>query len=701
MLLTPPREATPPSARPLGPSRPAFRKDIEGLRGIAVLLVVLYHVGVPGFAGGYVGVDVFFVLSGYLITGILATEILATGTLDLPRFYARRARRLLPAMAVLLVAVTVFAYPFYAPMEQRTIAQTAVATAAYFSNFHFANSATDYLGAGAETNPLLHTWSLAVEEQFYLVWPLLVLLALGGLRRLRRTEVPPDATPPDERRLLWVMVAVCIVSFALTLWLMGTHRTHWAFFSSPTRAWEFAVGGLGALLPRFDGRALLRPGMRFGALEAVPHFPRALGWLGLGAVLLAGTAYSARTPFPGVAALLPVLGTVLALRAGTARTDTAMARVLAWRPLQEVGRLSYSWYLWHWPVLVFAAALYGPLSLGVRLALAAGSLVLAEASYRLVENPVRHHRLLAERSGRGLALAATLTVFGVALALGWDGVAERATTTPEQAPFTRAAADISDLYDTHCHADHRETNPAGCTFGPDEAERTIALFGDSHATQWEPALSALLEEHHWKLVSFTKSSCPTPDLDYFDPWLGRMYDECRSWRTAVMDRLVALRPDVVIIASSYDYGLPAEEWREGFGRTVETLRSVAGAVLVFNDTPFPDFAVPACLSRRVWQRDHAPFQTASTCTFDPRDAYRDAISDAERATAARYEDVRFVDFNPSICPDARCEALQDGLIIYRDAHHLTKRYARTLAPRVADAIEQAIRREPNAPTEPG
>ena len=665
--------------------------DIEGLRGIAVLLVVLYHAGVPGFAGGYIGVDVFFVLSGYLITGILAAEIVATGTLDLARFYARRARRLLPAMALLLVAITVFAYPFYAPMEQRTIAQTAVATAAYVSNFYFANSATDYLGAGAETNPLLHTWSLAVEEQFYLVWPLLVLVALSGLAGLRRSSSTPALPSPDRQRLIWAMVVVSVASFALTLWLMGTLRDHWAFFSSPTRAWEFALGGLAALVPRLDGRSLRDGSMRFGSLDTVPHFSRWLGWLGLGAILLAGVAYSARTPFPGVAALLPVVGTAFMLRAGTARTATAMGRVLAWRPLQEIGRLSYSWYLWHWPALVFADALFGPLPLGTRLAVALGSLGLAEASYRLVENPVRHHRLLAARSGRGLALAAALTVFGLALAFGWDRVAAQAEASPEQAPFARAAADISELYEAGCHASHRAMDAAGCSFGPADADLTIALFGDSHALQWEPALSVLLDERGWRLVTFTKSSCPTPDLDYFDKWLGRTYDECRIWRERAMVQIAALQPDVTILASQYDYGIEPATWQAGFTRTVEAIRPSAGHVLVLNDTPFPNFAVPACLSRVAWQRAHAPFQTATTCSFEPHAPYRDAVSTAERATADRYDNVSFVDFNEVICPGARCEVQAGDLTIYRDAHHLTKTYVETLAPRVAAAIEAVTR----------
>ncbi len=271
----------------------------------------------------------FFVLSGYLITWLLVREVEVKGTLDLLTFYARRFRRLLPAVVVLLVAVMGFAYLFYSPLEQGPIAETALATAAYFSNFHFGLQAADYFAGAVEHDPLLHTWSLSVEEQFYLGWPVLILLALTGFGKWA----------PNRGRLLAMMGAVAAASFALTLWLQSTVWAQYAFFSSPARAWEFALGGLGALVP------------------VRAKWAQALGWSGLAAVLAAGSIYTARTPFPGWTALAPALGTVCVLRAGLSNPGGKLNTVLSWRPLRELGRLSYSWYLWHWPVLVFAAGL--------------------------------------------------------------------------------------------------------------------------------------------------------------------------------------------------------------------------------------------------------------------------------------------------------------------------------------------------------
>ena len=666
--------------------RPPFRKDIEGLRGIAVLLVVLYHAGVPGFSGGYVGVDVFFVLSGYLITGILAAEVARTGTLDLGRFYARRVRRLLPGMAVLLIVVTAFAFVFYAPMEQRSIAATATATAAYVSNFLFAEGATNYLAGAAEANPLLHTWSLSVEEQFYFFWPLLVLLGLAGFRRRDGVEI-------SYRRLMWVMAAVCIASFALTLYLMGSLRGHWAFFSSPTRAWEFAIGGLGALLPRLSVDGLRRGRIRFGSLDEVPVAARALGWAGLAAILAAGVFYDARTPFPGWAALLPALGTIFALRAGTARTDTPMARILALRPLQEMGRLSYSWYLWHWPVLVFAAGLefteIHDLPSLYRFALVVLSLGLAEASYRFVENPARHQRWVSATSRRSLILGALLTAFSVSLGLGWHRVTIQSGSSPAHTLFSAAAADITPLYSSDCHASLEETAVAGCVFGPKDATRTIALFGDSHAVQWEPALSVLLEKKRWRLYTFTKSGCPAPDIEHVSPSLGRIYSECLQWRRDALSQIQQLRPDMAIVASAYGYGgVSVDEWRGGLERTLDILRSSVGTVFVLNDTPRPNFGVPACLSRNVWRQPNAAFREKEVCTFELGDDLQIAISDVERSTAAKFENARFIDLNDNICGEGLCPVQRDGVIVYRDSNHLTASFARSLAPALAEVLKE-------------
>lgn len=642
--------------------RPTWRADIEGLRGVAVVLVVLYHAGVPGFTGGYVGVDVFFALSGYLITGILAAEIEATGRLDLARFYARRARRLLPAMGVLLLAVAAFAFAFYSPLEQRPIAETALATAVYVSNVHFAVDAADYSAAEVETNPLLHTWSLAVEEQFYLGWPLLVLIGLVGFRR---------RGPPSARRLVWTMAAVASLSFGATLGLMESLRGHWAFFASPARAWEFAVGGLGALLPR----------VRLGSRSP----GTALGWAGLAVVVAAGMAYSDRTPFPGWAAVPVVLGTVWALRAGVGASTTSLGRLLGWGPLQLTGRLSYSWYLWHWPVLVFGAELLGHPGLPVRVALAGLSLGLAELSYRLVEDPVRHLRGLAGRPAYGLALLAAITAGSVAVSVGWGSAAAAGAARPEHVLLAETAEDRGRR---ECLATMRSTGLADCRLGDPEGDETVVLLGDSHAFHWLPALEAVSEERGWRLVTALKAACAPLDVTLWNAELGRPYVECDRWRERVLRWVHAVGPDLVVVSHSQaNYNrLDAGEWVGATARVLRRLARTGAEVVVLRDVPKPGVDVPACLSRTLW-RGGSP---DDACPYDPTPLLETDAYHAQISAAGGVPNATTVDLTHAVCAAPPCPTLRDdSLVVFRDRQHLSAAFAATLAPVLSDALDAA------------
>lgn len=664
--------------------RPAWRPDIEGLRGLAVLLVVLYHAGVPGFQGGYVGVDVFFALSGYLITGILASEVERTGTVDLARFYARRARRLLPAAAVLLLAVTAFAYVFYSPIEQAAIAETALATAAYGSNVHFALGATDYLAAAAETNPLLHTWSLAVEEQFYLGWPLLVALGLVGLPWLRGPWLQKTRLPLSHRRLVWAMVGVSVVTFALTVYLMGTLRTHWAFFASPARAWEFAVGGLGAVLPRLRLTGERGPHAATGA-----HL---LGWIGLTAVVGAGVAYAATTPFPGWTALVPVVGTVVALRAGVGQPTTALSRVLTWRPLREAGRLSYSWYLWHWPVLVFAEGLYGEgvgghLSLPVRLGLLLFSLVLAEGSYRLVEDPVRHQRWLAATPRRGLALLVALTSLGIALSLAWNAVMVDIMASAPYASLVSAERDgpQRDILGANCQTDSQAPDYYECV--PEsttpQAGITVFLVGDSHAEDIYPPLLELAQERGWELRAAFKPGCPVWPLTPWNENAHRYKTECNRWRERAVERVSEMHPDLVVLRG-YEWYKGRGTWGGAAPDLYSDLAPAAGVILDLRTFPRSDGSPVICKARATWAgKPNSECDVPYPATNESWSARVDAALD--------YPNVLTVDFVASLCPGGVCPATDASGPTYRNEDHLTSRFARTLKLPIARAIDRALK----------
>src|SRR5215217_6727615 len=371
-------------------ARSRFRADVEGLRAVGVVAVVAYHAELGPVRGGFVGVDVFYVLSGFLITGLLWEELDGTGRLRFGAFYARRARRLLPA-AVLVLLVTLVASSLWLSLLQvPVVARDAAAAALYVANYRFALQRTDYL-ADASPSPLQHYWSLGVEEQFYLLWPVLLLVVFVAGRRLRT---------PSSAGAVAVLALAGAGSLALSLRLTAVSEP-WAFFSLPTRAWELAAGGLVALSA--------------STLRRLPGVAAAtLGWLGLEAIAWSITRFSAATPFPGAAALFPVGGTA----AGFAAPRLGPGRVLGWRPLQAAGKLSYSWYLWHWPLLILAPVVAGhALRLGQRLGLAAASGLLALATVKLVEDPVRFSPRLRARPSRSLALGAGLTAVTTAVAM--------------------------------------------------------------------------------------------------------------------------------------------------------------------------------------------------------------------------------------------------------------------------------------------
>jgi peptidoglycan/LPS O-acetylase OafA/YrhL len=384
----------------VGRSRPAdhggsFRADIQGLRAVAIVCVVLYHAGVPFLAGGYVGVDVFFVISGFLITDLLWRELKTAGRLSFAGFYARRARRLLP-MAMLVVVFTMIASAaLLPPLEVRSVWKDGLATATYWANYRFAALHTNYLAASGPPSPFLQYWSLGVEEQFYLLWPLLLVVASGVV--LRRT--PARHRSPSRSWAIGALGIVAASSFGFSLWLTRADEP-WAFFSLPSRAWELALGGLLAL----------------GApwLSRLPRAVQATtAWAGLATIVGAAVAFGASTPFPGTAALAPALGAAAVIAGGFVPATWGPTVLLRRSPLQLGGDISYSWYLWHWPLLVLAPyALGHPLSVPQGLVVAAASALVAWLSYVLVEQPARRSAWLAGRPLRSLSAGASIGAAG-------------------------------------------------------------------------------------------------------------------------------------------------------------------------------------------------------------------------------------------------------------------------------------------------
>ena len=634
-----------------------FRPDIEALRAIAIILVVGFHAGIPILQGGFIGVDVFFVISGYLITHLLVSEIESTGRLSFLGFYARRARRLLPASTLTLIVTIFVGSMVLTPLEQQAVARAGFAAALYASNILFQRQALNYFGPASDTNPFLHTWTLAVEEQFYLVWPVVIFLVLWAFR--------------SKRALAAAMLAISAASFAGCLWLSAVDPPA-AFFALPARAWEFAIGGLASLMPATYVRQRV-------ASHGI------LGILGLVVIGACAVLFNSETLFPS-AALLPVLGTAAVLISGA----SAPWWLLSASPLQLIGRLSYSWYLWHWPVLVFALIAMPHLELPGRLMFAGLSLGIAAVSHALIENPIRFSGYLRVRPVATLCLAAAFTL----VSGGISGTARLSAVheahTPQQEPITAAANDEPRM-DSACFLNIAEERLNECTFGNKTSATTIVLFGDSKAAQWFSAFEIIANKQGWRLIAYTKQGCLTARIT-IDVWtLKRSYPECSAWRESALARIIELKPALVILGNADGHvgatRLSLQQWKDGTRATGTHFVEAGIPILSLHDTPGMGDIIK-CLSQAA-SRNLGP----TSCAVARTRAVHNEIFQATKEAIEGLPFASMLDLSDYICDKDVCPPVRNGVIVYHDGGHITDSYARALAPVIERRIVPLVTRE--------
>jgi peptidoglycan/LPS O-acetylase OafA/YrhL len=681
---TPDAPGGPPAGASPKPPKGGFRPDLEGLRAVAVSVVLLYHAGVPFAPGGYVGVDVFFVISGFLITGLLVRELENTDGISLARFYSRRAKRLLPLTVVVLafVVLVALALPLYDPVRMDELTLGIIACALYIMNWLLAARATDYFAAGLEASPVQHFWTLAVEEQFYLIWPVLLLCVGLWCRRTGRGLRPALAA---------AFAAVALSSLAYSVHSTGVQAGA-AYFSTLNRGWELALGGMLALVPA----------SRLGVQSRWVASALTLG--GLGAIAFATFRFDDDTLFPGYAALVPTLGTAAIIAAGFATTSAGASRVLTLGPVRHVGRISYSWYLWHWPPLVFAAAIWGTLSPLEGIGVLAVSYVPAVLTNRLIEKPFLHSETLTRFPRKALALGGACTAASVALGLGLFVLTPTVPEAPESEVAGAAAlrhdpslqksakavypspqeAESTEnrpqMYADGCHLTFPETQTPECVYGDPSSETTIVLFGDSHAMQWFPALNEIAKERGWRLVGLTKAACPPAEVYIYNATLRRPYRECDEWREHAIERITQKEDPSLIVTSSLPTYRPrmdgkrlpgeegTEELVEGYASTLKKLRSTGAPVALIEDVPHPNENVPQCVSRSLDR-----LQQCAT----PQSKALDYPKVNDRA-AEEVDGVKLIDPTPIICLEKTCPAVIGDTLVYRNGAHLTATYVRTL-----------------------
>ncbi|MGA3057967.1 MAG: acyltransferase family protein [Candidatus Limnocylindrales bacterium] len=704
-----------------------FRPDIEGLRGIAVSLVVLFHAGLLSHSptqltGGFVGVDLFFVVSGFLITGLLIRERERTGRVSFSRFYARRVRRILPAAAVVLLITIPLSSQLVTLVQRPSVMQDGASAALSVANIRFAMT-TDYFNP-VNYSPFLHFWSLGVEEQFYFVWP--ALLALVAWKRPRVGAAA-------------ALSVVVVASFAASL-VVGNSSSSTAFYMLPTRAWQLAAGGLLAIGSGSLDRA---PAAIRSAVGMLLVFA---GWAALAALLTAAVAInSMTTPYPGMAALVPTVAGVLLIASGTQPIGPGFLLRLA--PVRFLGKISYSLYLWHWPILILGGIwLVGPLdtmSPTQAVGLAALAIPVAAISWFFIEEPFRRGQIPLPRPSRvvavGVAVMLAVALIGASFDFGAqsalanigggraDATATLAATVrptesptpfvipptlapnqtptpvpemtpaltpaPDSSPPTsyavtnalrpalgKAATDYEQTY-AHCLAWRTQSAPnTGCVFGDTGGTFTVAMIGDSHGSAMFPGVNEVAKAHGWKLTPYLKANCPFVDLPGLE-WYGPPtvpLPECETWNSAVLGKLNASPPDLVIISMSRWIFTADSSYANVTAQSNALIRMIdklpsSTRVVIIEDPPLPtNVDVPACLS--TYLSDYR------RCSYTQNLGFGSSMR-AREERAAEATGAALIDLTATICPGTgNCPVVIDNMIVWRDKHHLTATFATSLGP---------------------
>ncbi|MFB0836606.1 acyltransferase family protein [Arthrobacter sp. E44] len=694
----------------------ATRKDIQALRALAVGLVVLNHLWPLRLPGGYVGVDVFFVISGYLITKHLLGELERSNRIDLGKFYSRRIRRLLPAATLVAVISLLAAWALLPFSRWVSIAQETMASVLYVENWVLAAKSVDYSAHNEVASTVQHFWSLSVEEQFYLLWPLLLLGLFFAAARLR------------VRRRVFLALGVTVVSalaWAFCIWFTYTNKSP-AYFVTPARVWEF---GAGALIAIGGPQALAALRLRLPSYHL--SVSGAAQWLGYCLIAYSAFSYNEQTYFPGIAAAVPVVGTALVIASGPNSPFWSPNRIFAVKPIQLVGDVSYSLYLWHWPLIVLAPALLGhSLWTKDKILVLVLAIALAYVSKKLVEDPGRTKLLRAAKPVHVVRYMAATMAFVCALGGGLllsFGKAQEAETAKLQSlsggpcygarsldpknncsdPF--GAAQVANVGPNEApRFDAPECHPAAdpivfedqkiltdCDFtGGAQSAATVWLIGDSHAEQWKGALYELAKLHKWKLKESMVGGCPFVDVKRVafmgDPATDPHSQlRCLSWSQQVTDRIVREKPDMVFVSSfgageSIDDGTgrsQLDQYNDAVTKRFREWTDAGSRVFVFRDPPLTlRHSSPDCVALNQQHPISCANARAEALLPDP-------VADAAHRIGK--PNVKVLDLSDQFCDDRSCYAVIGGLQVYADYDHAARSYIRSLVPVLAQRFNEA------------
>jgi peptidoglycan/LPS O-acetylase OafA/YrhL len=609
---------------------------IQSLRALAAVLVLIYHADL--LPGGYIGVDIFYVISGYLITNLLLRELEDRGNLALSKFYARRFKRLLPASFVVVVVTGVIGWLLLPTTYRSEFGRDLIAASTYISNFLFAFWNADYQNLGSTPSPFIHFWSLAVEEQFYLFWPIFILILFKMAGR---------------RGVFYGIIAIASFSFLFSLYL--TERSPvWSFYILPTRAWEMAAGALILFISKETQRRIF----------SRPQW----GFLAITAIATSSFIFDEGTAFPGTAALLPVIATSLLLLSRE-KWPPFLEKISHFGFIQWLGKISYPLYLWHWPVLVIPEiSLSRELTYIEILGATVLILLLADLTHRFIEEPLRY----SDVSIRKIYISTVLAT-AVSVSLGAAIMASYSSSITSSSGFTFDVDEVRSKPKNNldgCHIHVGVTVSPKCEYGDLESEKSIILYGDSHAAQWLPALDIVGRSNGFKIISLTKSACPSAEVIKELSSQYRIAD-CQAFRDSSVKRISQTKPIAVIMTGMQPFTAPNSKissrqwWLRGEAVAYQRIKNFTDFPIYITDTPLPSVDIPSCLAEMDRER----------C-----DTSRPISPEVAPGLIA-------INPTPWLCQE-KCPAVINGIVVYRDKSHLTVAMSESLAPK----LERELRR---------
>ena len=622
-----------------------YRLDIQGLRAISVLLVFFAHANWQLFSGGFVGVDIFFVISGYVISLLLLKDYKASETILFHRFYARRLQRLLPALIVVIISTAIATLIILPPVVQVSYYDSAISAIFWFSNIFYSFSEINYFSPIADKELYMHTWSLGVEEQFYLLWPLVVLF---GLARLRK------------RSYLIIFISTVIVSSIVLQYYFTKDSSNLAFYMMPARAWQFGLGCLVAIFHFSKTKSNV-----FDPKSSVMELSTIIG---ITLILFASTMFDSSTPYPNWQVFIPSIGALLLLLPNYSGSYSGFGKLLSLKPLVLLGNISYSFYLWHWIILVFSEKLQKYYHFMHPVFAFVLTILLSIATYQFIEQPIRRSVKIKARAKLTIIFSLLIMLLVASLLYLLKKVSEKLESDPRQSEIVRVMNKLPIVYDDGCDDWYHSSDLKNCVYGNLNSEKRVVVFGDSILLQWFPTIKEYYERNSWKIIVFTKSGCPIINRPFFYYRIRAEYTSCEIWRNSVLEEIKDKKPSLVIIGNSTTYPFGKDDWINGSKEIIDELLLFSDEIKIIAGTPEMSFSPPLCLMETDWLSRVLPKISLDICSHEMIES---ETWDWQKEISMSYKDVDFINMEDIVCPEKYCHSVIDNTIVFRDHIHLT------------------------------